>query len=90
MGGPVSTKSATTGNSFVLFIMTVHMVHTINPLSSSCLGRSESVPEDFKLNMAAPTSSHMVGRCFAATESGTYFDGTGFLKAGEKRQVTVG
>uniref|UniRef100_A0A671XHD0 Basement membrane-specific heparan sulfate proteoglycan core protein n=1 Tax=Sparus aurata TaxID=8175 RepID=A0A671XHD0_SPAAU len=36
---------------------------------------------DFKLNMATPTSTHMVGRCFVATETGTYFDGTGFLKA---------
>uniref|UniRef100_A0A8C9XYE7 Laminin subunit alpha-2 n=1 Tax=Sander lucioperca TaxID=283035 RepID=A0A8C9XYE7_SANLU len=36
---------------------------------------------DFKLNMDTPTSSHMVGRCFVATETGTYFDGTGFLKA---------
>ncbi|XP_069017691.1 laminin subunit alpha-2 [Embiotoca jacksoni] len=44
-------------------------------------GRSEAVIEDFKLNMATPTSSHMVGRCFVATETGTYFDGTGFLKA---------
>ncbi|KAM7395151.1 hypothetical protein PAMA_006754 [Pampus argenteus] len=35
----------------------------------------------FNLNMATPTSSHMVGRCFVATEPGTYFDGTGFLKA---------
>ncbi|XP_030260302.1 laminin subunit alpha-2 isoform X4 [Sparus aurata] len=56
VGGPVSTKSATTG-------------------------RAESVVEDFKLNMATPTSTHMVGRCFVATETGTYFDGTGFLKA---------
>nr|XP_057947713.1 laminin subunit alpha-2 isoform X3 [Doryrhamphus excisus] len=44
-------------------------------------GRSEALIEDFKLDMATPTSSHMVGRCFAATEAGTYFDGTGFLKA---------
>uniref|UniRef100_A0A3B5B0Z0 Basement membrane-specific heparan sulfate proteoglycan core protein n=1 Tax=Stegastes partitus TaxID=144197 RepID=A0A3B5B0Z0_9TELE len=36
---------------------------------------------DFKLNMATPSSSHMVGRCFVATEAGTYFDGTGYLKA---------
>uniref|UniRef100_A0A672JPX2 Laminin G domain-containing protein n=1 Tax=Salarias fasciatus TaxID=181472 RepID=A0A672JPX2_SALFA len=33
------------------------------------------------LDMATPTSSHMVGRCFVATETGTYFDGSGFLKA---------
>uniref|UniRef100_A0A3P8R9V6 Laminin subunit alpha 2 n=1 Tax=Astatotilapia calliptera TaxID=8154 RepID=A0A3P8R9V6_ASTCA len=32
-------------------------------------------------DMATPTSSHMVGRCFVATETGTYFEGTGFLKA---------
>ncbi|XP_075940171.1 laminin subunit alpha-2 [Anarhichas minor] len=44
-------------------------------------GRSEAVVEDFKLNMAAPTSSHMIGRCFVATETGTYFEGTGYLKA---------
>uniref|UniRef100_A0A8C3AWG7 Laminin subunit alpha-2 n=1 Tax=Cyclopterus lumpus TaxID=8103 RepID=A0A8C3AWG7_CYCLU len=36
---------------------------------------------DFKLNMATPTSSHMIGRCFVATEAGTYFEGTGYLKA---------
>lgn len=46
-------------------------------------GRSESVPEDFNLNMATPTSRHMVGSCFEAAEAGTYFDGTGFLKAGD-------
>lgn len=53
------------------------------PVSSKAgaTGRSETVLEDFKLDMAAPTSSHMVGRCFVATETGTYFDGTGFLKA---------
>ncbi|XP_051908452.1 laminin subunit alpha-2 isoform X2 [Hippocampus zosterae] len=44
-------------------------------------GRTEALTEDFKLDMSAPTSSHMVGKCFAATEQGTYFDGTGFLKA---------
>ncbi|XP_026175287.1 laminin subunit alpha-2 isoform X3 [Mastacembelus armatus] len=43
--------------------------------------RSEAANEDFKLNMATPTASHMIGRCFVATETGTYFDGTGFLKA---------
>lgn len=48
---------------------------------AAATGRSEAVSEDFKLNMATPTSSHMVGTCFAATETGTYFDGTGFLKA---------
>lgn len=46
-------------------------------------GRSESVPEDFNLSMATPTSRHMVGSCFEAMEAGTYFDGTGFLKAGD-------
>uniref|UniRef100_H3DG70 Laminin subunit alpha 2 n=1 Tax=Tetraodon nigroviridis TaxID=99883 RepID=H3DG70_TETNG len=40
-----------------------------------------SIPEDFNLNMATPTSRHMVGSCFDATEMGTFFDGTGFLKA---------
>ena len=51
----------------------------------SLLGRAEAVIEDFKLDMATPSSSHMVGRCFVATETGTYFEGTGFLKAGERR-----
>ncbi|XP_054872125.1 laminin subunit alpha-2 isoform X3 [Amphiprion ocellaris] len=51
------------------------------PVSTKAPGRSEAVIEDFKLNMATPTSSHMVGRCFVATEAGTYFDGTGYLKA---------
>ncbi len=35
--------------------------------------------------MAAPNASHMVGKCFVSTETGTYFEGTGYLKAGEKR-----
>ncbi|XP_070781481.1 laminin subunit alpha-2 [Enoplosus armatus] len=48
---------------------------------AAATGRSEAVIEDFKLNMATPTASHMVGRCFVATETGTYFEGTGFLKA---------
>lgn len=45
-------------------------------------GRAESVPEDFNLNMATPIFSHTVGRCFQTTEEGSYFEGTGFLKAG--------
>lgn len=52
-------------------------------MSNFFAGRVESFPEDFNLNMATPTSRHMVGSCFDATETGTYFDGTGFLKAGE-------
>lgn len=52
-----------------------------------CLGRAEAASEDFQLDMATPTASHMVGRCFVATEAGTYFDGTGFLKAGEIRDT---
>ncbi|XP_050927753.1 LOW QUALITY PROTEIN: laminin subunit alpha-2 [Lates calcarifer] len=48
---------------------------------AAATGRSEAVIEDFKLDMATPTSSYMVGKCFVATETGTYFDGTGFLKA---------
>ncbi|XP_061563031.1 laminin subunit alpha-2 isoform X2 [Cololabis saira] len=43
--------------------------------------RFVSTIEDFKLNMATPTSSLMVGKCFDATEAGTYFEGTGYLKA---------
>ncbi|TNN46937.1 Laminin subunit alpha-2 [Liparis tanakae] len=48
---------------------------------AAATGRSEAVVEDFKLSMATPTSSHMIGRCFVATETGTYFEGTGYLKA---------
>lgn len=51
---------------------------------TSLPGRIEPITE-FNFNMATPTSSHMVGRCFVATETGTYFDGTGYLKAGETR-----
>ncbi|XP_056260714.1 laminin subunit alpha-2 isoform X6 [Seriola aureovittata] len=48
---------------------------------AAATGRPEAVIEDFKLDMTTPTSSHMVGSCFVATETGTFFDGTGFLKA---------
>ncbi|XP_037606028.1 laminin subunit alpha-2 isoform X7 [Sebastes umbrosus] len=48
---------------------------------AAATGRTEAAVEDFKLDMATPTSRHMVGRCFVATETGTYFEGTGFLKA---------
>ncbi|XP_074471145.1 laminin subunit alpha-2 isoform X1 [Sebastes fasciatus] len=48
---------------------------------AAATGRTEAAVEDFKLDMATPTSSHMVGRCFVATETGTYFEGTGYLKA---------
>lgn len=68
------------------YIFKVFVSNLMN-LSSSRSGRTESIPGDFKLNMATPTSSHMVGRCFVATETGTYFDGTGFLKAGEMRHL---
>lgn len=37
--------------------------------------------------MAAPSASHMVGRCFVATETGTYFEGTGFVKAGQNFRI---
>uniref|UniRef100_A0A3B5PUP6 Laminin G domain-containing protein n=1 Tax=Xiphophorus maculatus TaxID=8083 RepID=A0A3B5PUP6_XIPMA len=56
----------------------------IGPVKTYCLynkQRNKLVSEDFKLDMAAPTSSYMVGRCFVSTETGTYFDGTGYLKA---------
>lgn len=43
---------------------------------------SPGVIEDFKVDMEVPTSHYMVGRCFVATEPGTYFDGTGYVKAG--------
>uniref|UniRef100_A0A671XJM5 Basement membrane-specific heparan sulfate proteoglycan core protein n=1 Tax=Sparus aurata TaxID=8175 RepID=A0A671XJM5_SPAAU len=53
----------------------------IGPILYSINGCIRNLKMDFKLNMATPTSTHMVGRCFVATETGTYFDGTGFLKA---------
>ncbi|XP_029351939.1 laminin subunit alpha-2 isoform X3 [Echeneis naucrates] len=54
-----------------------------SPVSTkaAATGRSVSTVEDFELDMTAPTSSHMVGTCFVDTETGTYFDGTGYLKA---------
>lgn len=64
-----------------LLVTIVTWKYTHLSLILSVSGRSEL--EDFKLSMATPTSSHMVGRCFVATESGTYFDGTGYLEAGE-------
>jgi len=36
------------------------------------------------LDMDKPTSSYRVGSCFANPEKGTYFDGTGYAKAGEE------
>nr|XP_046228322.1 laminin subunit alpha-2 isoform X8 [Scatophagus argus] len=62
-------------------VRNLKMVGSPVSTKSATTGRIEAVNEDFKLNMATPTSSHMVGRCFVATEAGTYFDGTGFLKA---------
>ncbi|XP_040920197.1 laminin subunit alpha-2 isoform X3 [Toxotes jaculatrix] len=62
-------------------IRNLKMVGGAVSAKAATTGRSEAAVEDFKLNMATPTSSHMVGRCFVATETGTYFDGTGFLKA---------
>uniref|UniRef100_A0A667YT36 Laminin G domain-containing protein n=1 Tax=Myripristis murdjan TaxID=586833 RepID=A0A667YT36_9TELE len=53
----------------------------IGPILYSINGCIRNFKMDFNLDMAAPTSSHMVGRCFVSTETGTYFDGTGFLKA---------
>uniref|UniRef100_A0A665URX2 Basement membrane-specific heparan sulfate proteoglycan core protein n=1 Tax=Echeneis naucrates TaxID=173247 RepID=A0A665URX2_ECHNA len=50
---------------------------------NGCIRRlkMEGSPVNFELDMTAPTSSHMVGTCFVDTETGTYFDGTGYLKA---------
>ncbi|XP_047184472.1 laminin subunit alpha-2 isoform X4 [Scophthalmus maximus] len=62
-------------------IRNLKMVGGAVSLKSPATGRAEAAIEDFKLDMAAPASSHMVGRCFVATEVGTYFEGTGFLKA---------
>uniref|UniRef100_A0A8C6UKU4 Basement membrane-specific heparan sulfate proteoglycan core protein n=1 Tax=Neogobius melanostomus TaxID=47308 RepID=A0A8C6UKU4_9GOBI len=36
---------------------------------------------EFRVDMQNPSSSHMVGRCFVSTEPGTFFQGTGYLKA---------
>ncbi|XP_030638763.1 laminin subunit alpha-2 [Chanos chanos] len=36
---------------------------------------------DTVLDMENPTSSYLVGTCFANPEKGTYFDGTGYAKA---------
>ncbi|XP_029318612.1 laminin subunit alpha-2 isoform X3 [Cottoperca gobio] len=62
-------------------IRNIKMVGGAVSTKATATGRAEAAIEDFKLNMATPTSSHMVGRCFVATETGTYFEGTGFLKA---------
>ena len=35
-----------------------------------------------ELDLENPTSSYHVGTCFAHPEKGTYFDGTGYAKAG--------
>ncbi|XP_062292940.1 laminin subunit alpha-2 [Scomber scombrus] len=53
----------------------------IRNLRMAGAGHTEAVLEEFKINMATPTSSLMVGSCFVSTETGTYFDGTGYLKA---------
>lgn len=39
--------------------------------------------EQAPVNLDQPTSSFHVGTCFANAQRGTYFDGTGFAKAGE-------
>ncbi|KAG7222659.1 hypothetical protein INR49_026268 [Caranx melampygus] len=62
-------------------IRNLKMVGSPVSTKSASTGRLETVTEDFKLDMATPASSYMVGSCFVATETGTYFDGTGFLKA---------
>lgn len=35
------------------------------------------------VDLEQPTSSFHVGTCFATAQKGTYFDGTGFAKAGK-------
>ncbi|CAL8317241.1 unnamed protein product [Merluccius merluccius] len=45
------------------------------------VGGAITRPEDFNLDMASPASTYMVGSCFVSTETGTYFDGTGYVKA---------
>jgi len=61
----------------------------LTPLPPLVPGRTDAGLEDFKLNMASPTASHMVGRCFVATEEGTYFKGSGYLKAGQLTQLLL-
>lgn len=39
--------------------------------------------EEAPVDMERPTSSFRVGTCFVSAQRGTYFDGTGFAKAGE-------
>uniref|UniRef100_A0A8C7Z8U8 Basement membrane-specific heparan sulfate proteoglycan core protein n=1 Tax=Oryzias sinensis TaxID=183150 RepID=A0A8C7Z8U8_9TELE len=58
-----------------------YITRRIGPILYSLNGCIRNLKMDFKLNMAAPSSSHMVGRCFRETETGSYFDGTGYLKA---------
>lgn len=43
--------------------------------------------EQAPVDLDQPTSSFHVGTCFANAESGTYFDGTGFAKAGKLLQL---
>ncbi|KAM8831426.1 laminin subunit alpha-2 isoform 5-T5 [Spinachia spinachia] len=62
-------------------IRDLKMVGAAMSTKSVAPGRSEAGVEDFNMNMAAPTSSHMIATCFVATETGTYFEGTGYLKA---------
>uniref|UniRef100_A0A8C5I0S4 Laminin, alpha 2 n=1 Tax=Gouania willdenowi TaxID=441366 RepID=A0A8C5I0S4_GOUWI len=69
------------GTLYVGGLPTNYTTKRIGPVWHRDTPSSNAAIEDFKLNMATPTSSHMVGRCFVATETGTYFDGTGFLKA---------
>uniref|UniRef100_A0A665URZ3 Basement membrane-specific heparan sulfate proteoglycan core protein n=1 Tax=Echeneis naucrates TaxID=173247 RepID=A0A665URZ3_ECHNA len=53
----------------------------IGPVRNTHTHTHTHTPFYFELDMTAPTSSHMVGTCFVDTETGTYFDGTGYLKA---------
>ncbi|KAG9347470.1 hypothetical protein JZ751_005037 [Albula glossodonta] len=45
---------------------------------------------DSRMDMDNATSSYLVGSCFANPQKGTYFNGTGYAKAGPVRSYKVG
>lgn len=62
--------------------------HVTLPVPLQVLYSIDACIRNFKmmnlpLDMEKPTSSYRVGSCFANPEKGTYFDGTGYAKAGE-------
>uniref|UniRef100_A0A4W5KBC8 Laminin subunit alpha 2 n=1 Tax=Hucho hucho TaxID=62062 RepID=A0A4W5KBC8_9TELE len=62
------------------------IIATMKPIRILVLYSINGCIRNFKmlgnvLDMDEPTSSHHVGSCFISTEKGTYFDGTGYVKA---------